>query len=436
MNKKRILVDMSASLIHHGHIRLLKNAADLGYVVVGLTTDYEIFKKKGFQPELNFSQRKEILESIKYVNEVVEMPWELDNAILDKYGIDLLVHGDDFTFNIEKNRVKVFPRTSNISSSDIRQNAVRSTLQINNKKLMLTPGPASILYENLHSIKPLYVRGDNEYAIMSEAVLAWVKGLSGQDEIVMAQGSATFSLELAAHSFVQGRVLLVSTGYYSDRLKKILPQDCEITICRYEHIGNIKNKFDWVICVYTESSIAFKVDLPIVKEKANELGAKLFVDATCSIGLEDNHDLADVTAFSSSNGLFGFTGACFVAYKKNLPINSTNSFYFNLETHRNKIVTGPCHAIASLHGVIDRHDILKRRVIKSKKRVMEKWAKITRKDYQPLLCTYLESKLIPKEGGIVFYTPPSKLTGSVICHLGEIHIDEIKITEKLIAETS
>ena len=40
--KKRIMVDMSATLIHHGHIRLLKEASKLGKVIVGLTIDEEI----------------------------------------------------------------------------------------------------------------------------------------------------------------------------------------------------------------------------------------------------------------------------------------------------------------------------------------------------------------------------------------------------------
>ena len=43
---KRILVDMSAVLIHHGHIRLLKKAKKYGEVIVALTTDKEIKKEK------------------------------------------------------------------------------------------------------------------------------------------------------------------------------------------------------------------------------------------------------------------------------------------------------------------------------------------------------------------------------------------------------
>ena len=35
----RVMVDMSFTLIHHGHIRLLKKAKDHGDVVVALTTD-------------------------------------------------------------------------------------------------------------------------------------------------------------------------------------------------------------------------------------------------------------------------------------------------------------------------------------------------------------------------------------------------------------
>jgi len=43
---KRIMVDMSATLIHHGHIKLLKKASEHGKVIVGLTTDEEILSKK------------------------------------------------------------------------------------------------------------------------------------------------------------------------------------------------------------------------------------------------------------------------------------------------------------------------------------------------------------------------------------------------------
>jgi len=434
MIRKRIMVDMSATIIHHGHIRLLKKASEYGDVVVGLTSDNEIITKKGYQPEIIFEHRKEVLESIEFVSEVVSVPWLINEKILDKFSIDYLVHGDDNNNLINKSRLKILPRTQDVSSSSIREKAQRSITQIHNQKLMLTPGPAVVLHENLKYLKPIFGRGDDEYLVMANSVIDWIKNLSGQDEVVMSQGSATFSLELAAHSFVSGKILLISTGYYSDRLEKLLPSNCNVSICKYENLSDINEKYDWVLCAYTETSIAFKVDLSMVKERADEFGAKLYVDATGSIGLEDNHHLADVMAFSSCKGLFGLTGGSFVAYKKNLNYKSTDNFYFNLETQINKMTTGPYHAIASLYGVMKNHDQIKKRVINSKNVVLKKWSKLVRKDNQPLLCTYIEGKVVPNDDNIVLYSPRSELNGSVICHFGEMHHDELKIDKRIRVE--
>ena len=59
--KKKIMVDMSATLIHHGHVRLIKKAKKYGDLIIGLTTDKQIKKFKGYLPELNYKFRKEIL---------------------------------------------------------------------------------------------------------------------------------------------------------------------------------------------------------------------------------------------------------------------------------------------------------------------------------------------------------------------------------------
>ena len=134
---KRIMVDMSATLIHHGHIRLLKKASEYGNVIVGLTTDEEIISKKYYQPELAFEFRKEILESIKYVDEVVATPWLIDQEILDKHDIDLLVHGNDNVNLLDKEQLKILPRTKGISSSEMRNMALRSISEINNKSPLI-----------------------------------------------------------------------------------------------------------------------------------------------------------------------------------------------------------------------------------------------------------------------------------------------------------
>ena len=120
---KRILVDMSLTVLHHGHIRLLKKASELGYVIVGLCSDEEIFKAKGFKPLLSYEQRKEIALAIKYVREVIKSEYLIDEEYLDKHNIDLLVHGDDNVNVIPQDRLVIFLRTEGISSTQLRNSS-------------------------------------------------------------------------------------------------------------------------------------------------------------------------------------------------------------------------------------------------------------------------------------------------------------------------
>jgi len=73
MKKKQKVVAVSGGFdpVHIGHIRLLKSARELGdKLAVILNNDGFLMRKKGyvFMP---LNERKEILESIKYVDEVV-----------------------------------------------------------------------------------------------------------------------------------------------------------------------------------------------------------------------------------------------------------------------------------------------------------------------------------------------------------------------------
>lgn len=124
------MVDMSATLIHHGHIRILKAAKECGTVIVALTTDEEIRIKKGYMPELDFAERCEILESIKYVDEVVPCNWLIDDDFLDLHRIDQLVHGHDNSNPIRQERLLILPRTGGISSTLLRSRVLKSVADI------------------------------------------------------------------------------------------------------------------------------------------------------------------------------------------------------------------------------------------------------------------------------------------------------------------
>lgn len=126
----RIMVDMSATLIHHGHVRLLKAAKQLGTVVVALTTCDEIRRHKGYTPELDYAARAEILAAIRYVDEIVPSPWLLDDAYLDSHRIDLLVHGSDNSNAVREDRLHLLPRTAGISSSLLRARTLEAVASL------------------------------------------------------------------------------------------------------------------------------------------------------------------------------------------------------------------------------------------------------------------------------------------------------------------
>ena len=112
-------------LLHIGHIKLLKRAKKMGdYLMVGLSSESfnSIKHKMSF---LSYKDRKIILESIKYVDDVIpENNWEQKISDIKKYKVDILVMGDDWSgkFDYLKKYCKVvyLKRTENISSTFLR----------------------------------------------------------------------------------------------------------------------------------------------------------------------------------------------------------------------------------------------------------------------------------------------------------------------------
>ena len=79
MSKKIIILSGGFDPIHKGHVRMFKSAKDFGEVFVGLNSDDWLIRKKEkyFMP---FIERKEILESIKYIDKVFDFDDSDDTA--------------------------------------------------------------------------------------------------------------------------------------------------------------------------------------------------------------------------------------------------------------------------------------------------------------------------------------------------------------------
>ena len=77
---------------------MLRRAKELGdYLIVALSTDEFNWDEKHKKSYFTYEQRKTLLEAIRYVDEIVpEENWEQKRTDVKKYGIDVLVMGDDW----------------------------------------------------------------------------------------------------------------------------------------------------------------------------------------------------------------------------------------------------------------------------------------------------------------------------------------------------
>lgn len=302
--------------------------------------------------------------------------------------------------------------------------------QQNAAKLLFTAGPAALLAENITGLRPCFGRDDDDYAAVESRVMNALQKMSGHANMVRMQGSASLGLEIMVLNFLFGRVLVVHSGYYAQRLAGLahsalrrLQQVKEVQVVEWDQLACLDGQFDWVVACATETSYGLKLPIEMLRATADRLSARLMLDATASMGLEPQHELADVMTYSASKGLFGLTGAAFVAYHE-APTVEVDSFYLSMTSHLGKMMTGPYHAIASLDEVLPKHETFRAAVLENKavftKRMAEHLSWPT--ENQPLLCTHVRCKITAKDKRAILYTPRSDLGGSVVCHLGEIHL--------------
>ena len=131
---KKVYMCFSTDIIHIGHINIIKKAAQLGELTVGVLTDEVIASYKRF-PVIPLTERMEILSSISGVTSVIVQD-TLDYGInLKLIKPDYVVHGDDwksgFQSTIRQNVIQIlneyggelieFPYTHNDTISKLEK---------------------------------------------------------------------------------------------------------------------------------------------------------------------------------------------------------------------------------------------------------------------------------------------------------------------------
>lgn len=123
---KRVITYGIFDLFHIGHLNLLKRAKALGdYLIVAVSSD-EFNLQKGKVCKIKDTDRMQIVEAIKYVDQVIpETSWDQKIEDVKKYDVDVFVMGDDwkgkFDFLKDYCEVVYLPRTEGISSTQLKE---------------------------------------------------------------------------------------------------------------------------------------------------------------------------------------------------------------------------------------------------------------------------------------------------------------------------
>lgn len=130
---KKVLVGGCFDILHFGHIQFLKKAKKLGdYLVIALESDENVKKLKGInRPIHSQKQRKEILESLNFVDEVISLPKMKNDSDYETLVIKIspsyiAVTKGDHVISKKKNHAKKvnakvveIPKAKSLSTSDI-----------------------------------------------------------------------------------------------------------------------------------------------------------------------------------------------------------------------------------------------------------------------------------------------------------------------------
>lgn len=121
--------DMVADLFHWGHMEFLRQANDLGDVLlVGIHDDAtsESYKRR---PIMSMAERVQMVEACRYVDKVLpNAPLHVTDEWLDVHHIDLVVHGDNvprstlsewYEAPIRRGMFTTIPSTPNISTTEL-----------------------------------------------------------------------------------------------------------------------------------------------------------------------------------------------------------------------------------------------------------------------------------------------------------------------------
>jgi D-beta-D-heptose 7-phosphate kinase/D-beta-D-heptose 1-phosphate adenosyltransferase len=122
--KKLVFTNGCFDILHVGHVKLLEYCSTLGDVVVGLNSDASVKRLKGAnRPVNNQDSRKTVLESLRFVSQVLIFDEDTPYNLISVLKPDLIVKGGDYNpsevVGSDIAVVLIFPTRDGFSTSGI-----------------------------------------------------------------------------------------------------------------------------------------------------------------------------------------------------------------------------------------------------------------------------------------------------------------------------
>lgn len=282
-------------LLHHGHIKLLERAKELGdYLIVGVTGD-DFDKTRGkINVQQSLSQRMEAVRRTGIADEVIAEEYEgqkIDDII--KYDVDIFTVGSDwrgyFDYLNEYCKVVYLPRTEGVSSSEIRGSRRSIRLGLVGDSSFLNKIISESRFVNGLILSGIYTQSPKNFLKKIDEIY------SSYDELLAASDSVYIHAHPSQHFELVKRALLAG--------KHVL---CESPIAlkriQCEELFQISKEQNVIFTEALKTAYATAYHRLLLMIKGGRIGDVISVDSVCT-SLRNYPSLEKMTSGSLWNSV-------------------------------------------------------------------------------------------------------------------------------------
>ena len=147
----KVYISLIGDVLHAGHVRLIKEGAKYGDVIIGLLTNKACAELNDI-PFIDYKKRKEVIESLSHVSKVIEQTSASYLKNLNYLKPDYVIHGDDWknTYQkkyreevvsfLKKNKGKLIeiPYSNDVNAIKIKESSLQNNVSSYSRQQMLS----------------------------------------------------------------------------------------------------------------------------------------------------------------------------------------------------------------------------------------------------------------------------------------------------------